>query len=48
VNDEQVVTGGTYVQARVVAGEPPVQPVGDDVSTDRVCVLSGWQAFHAE
>lgn len=29
-------------------GVPPVQPVGDDVSTDLVCVLSDWQVPQAE
>jgi hypothetical protein len=25
----------------------PVQPLGDDETSARVWVLSGWQAFHA-
>jgi len=31
--------GAVYVQLSVVAGVPPVQPVGEAVSTVRVCVL---------
>jgi hypothetical protein len=30
-----------------VTGVPPVQPVGDEVSTVRVCVLFDWQAPNA-
>jgi hypothetical protein len=29
-------------------GEPPVQPLGDDVATVRIWVPSGWQAPQAE
>jgi hypothetical protein len=36
------------MQAWVRTGEPPVQPVGDEVSTVRVCVLFDWQAPNAE
>ena len=39
VNEVQVVTGGTYVQACDSTGDPPVQPAGDDVATVLVCVL---------
>jgi hypothetical protein len=38
------VQSATYVQPCETTGEPPVQPVGDEVSTERVCVLFGWQA----
>ena len=36
------------MQACDRTGAPPVQPVGDDESTVRVCVLSAWHEPHAE
>ena len=47
VNEVQVVTGGTYVQACDRTGDPPVQPAGDEVNTVLVCVLLDWQALQA-
>ena len=36
------------MQAWDRTGVPPVQPVGDDVTTVLVWVLLDWQAPHAE
>ena len=36
------------MQACERTGVPPVQPAGDEDTTVRVCVLSAWQAPHAE
>ena len=36
------------MQACEVTGDPPVQPVGDDVATVLVWVLFDWQAPQAE
>src|SRR5512142_3107750 len=41
--------GCEYVHACVSgSGVPPVQPAGEDVSTVRVCVPSGWHAPQLE
>ena len=42
------VAGGVYVQDCDRTGVPPVQPVGDEVSTVLLCVLLDWQAPQAE
>jgi hypothetical protein len=36
------------VQLCESTGVPPVQPVGDEVATVRVCVLFDWQALQFE
>jgi hypothetical protein len=38
------VQAGTNVHACDRTGVPPVQPAGDEVTTERVCVPSAWQA----
>jgi hypothetical protein len=44
----EVHTGGVLVQLCDRTGEPPVQPLGDEAVTVRVCVPFDEQAIHAE
>jgi hypothetical protein len=40
--------GAVYVQLCESTGEPPVQPLGDEAVSVRVCVPFDWHAPHAE